>query len=251
MPVPGFDTASLPADAIRPALPLIDREWLGSALFDGRPKVRENAARAWGCLGADAASALDRVIIALKDGEVEVQVAAAEALGALGLSDAACVPALIGALFQPREPLRRAVFAALDQFGPARVARAARSQLVGLEERALATMGRVAHRMPESFVPMLAEVASDGAASLIARENAVVILGELLARGRPAEAAVLGLITSQETMLALKAANALARLGTPGPALADRLNAAALAERRPLLSQALKNASRSLRRRQA
>ncbi len=251
MPVAGFDTAPLPADALRPALPLMDRDWLASALFDGRPRVRENAARAWGCLGPDAATAIERLVITLKDGEVEVQVAAAEALGALGLADAACIPSLVGALVQPREPLRRAVFAALDLFGPARVARAARSQLVGLEERALATMGRVAHRMPEAFVPMLAEVAADAGASLIARENAVVILGELLARGRPAEATVVSLVTSQESMLALKAANALARLGTPGPSLADRLDAAALVEKRPLVAQAVRNAAKSLRRRRA
>jgi HEAT repeat protein len=251
MPIAGFDSAPLSVDALRASLPRLDRRWLAEALFDGRAPVRENAARAWGCLGPEASPVVERLVIALKDAEVTVQIATAEALGALGLADATCIPALVGALFQPREPLRRAIFAALDQYGPTRVANAVRDLLVGLEERALGTMGRAAHRMPESFVPMLSEVAADASASLIARENAVVILGDLLARGRSAEETLFGLVTSQESMLALKAANALARLGTPGPTLAERLEAASRTERRPLVGQALVAAARSLRRRKA
>jgi HEAT repeat protein len=249
MPIAGFDTASLPLDVITANLDAVPHDWLGSAIFDGRPRVRENAARTCGCLPGDAARWVPLLIIALKDPEVEVQIAAAEALGALDTLDADAIPALIGALRLAREVLRRACLAALDRFGPARVTAVAMNHLVGLEDRMLVSMGRVAHRMAEAFVPALASVATDPEASLIARENAVVLLGDLVARARGAEAALLGLVNHPDGMLAFKAATALGRIGTPGPTPADKLLEAAMREKRPSVLQALRQSAKMLKRR--
>jgi HEAT repeat protein len=249
MPIAGFDTASLSVDVLVANAASVDRDWIRSAIFDGREKVRENAARLCGCLGPEGSDYISLLVIALKDPETTVQIAAAEALGMLATGDGTAIPALIGALRLARESLRRAVLTALDRFGPARVSAVAVHHLVGLEERVLTSMARVAHRMAEAFVPALTTVAADREQSLIARENAVVILGDLMARARAAEGSLVPLVHHQDGMLAFKAATALGRIGTPGPALADRLMAAAMSEKRPSVVQALRNSAKSLRRR--
>jgi len=251
MPIAGFDIGSLSTDVITANLAAVDRTWLRSAIFDGRDRVRENAAACIGHLGAEGADFISLLVIALKDSETDVQIAAAEACGTLALGDAEAIPALIASLRLAREASRRAALTALDRFGPDRVATVAMQHLVGLEDRMLQSMGRVAHRMAEAFVPALSKLAADAEASLTARENAVVILGDLVARARPAEETLIGLVTHQDGMLAFKAATALARVGTPGPAVADRLAAAALKEKRPSVVQALRNTAKILRRRRA
>ena len=248
MPVPGFDTARLPGDVLKPAAPGIDRAFLHSSLFDGRILVRENTARTIGFLGKDGRALVPQLVIALKDQAPDVQVAAAEALGTLLLEDAVAIPALTFILRNARETVRRACLVSLDRFGPARVAPVLMKHLVGLEEWMVATVGRVAHRMSEALVPALAKVAANPEESLIARENAVRVLTDLGIKARPSEQTLVKLLENMDGMLAVKSAFALSRVGTPGPDLVAQLQARLNKEPRASAQAALKEAMKIVRR---
>lgn len=252
MPVEGFDTASLDDKALAKAK--ADPAWLVTALADGRPFVRENAARALGGLGKkagdDAVSTLAR---ALKDSHGPVRVAAATSLGALKAEVDIAAPALAAALRGADAELGGAALEALAAFGAKAVVPALldadAKHLRGREEWVVETIGRVAHTMPEPFVKALAAVATDAERNLVERENAVSILGDLGFTARAAESALLELLVDMQGMLSVKAVKALARgVATPGKEICATLSAHLLRDPRPSVHYAVRDAVRLLKR---
>ncbi len=82
-PVPGFETEVLAAKTLAGAADALTPEQLTGGLSDGRPVVRENAARGLGALGKKARHATGALGRALKDASADVRLAAAEALAVL------------------------------------------------------------------------------------------------------------------------------------------------------------------------
>ncbi|MCC6619823.1 MAG: HEAT repeat domain-containing protein [Deltaproteobacteria bacterium] len=255
MPIPGFDKGSLPVDVIKPAAPGLDVAWMISALADGRDVVRENAARAAGYMPKAVKDLMPSLQLALRDAAHDVQIAAAEALATLGLEDGQAIPALTFALRDTQRPggerVRRALLTALDAFGPKRCAAVLVEHLVGREDWMLLTIGRVAGRMHEVFVPALVQVALDGERSLIARENAVKILGDLGPRAKSATQSLLQLLPDMQGMLAAKAVFAISRVCPFDKAVIEAMQKRLQVDPRPSLHHEILQAVKILKRKQA
>ncbi|MBL8787592.1 MAG: HEAT repeat domain-containing protein, partial [Deltaproteobacteria bacterium] len=249
MPIPGFDKGPLALDVLRQGAPNLDTAWMISALADGRPVVRENAARAAGFMQRALKDLLTPLTIALKDGIPEVQVAAAEAFANLRTADDVAVPALTFALRGATERVKRACLVALDAYGPERVAAAITQHLVGREDWMLQTIGKVAARMSEVLVPALARFAQKPDESLIARENAVRVIGDLGQKARGAEAALVSLLPEMEGMLACKAAFALGAVARPSKELIAAMQKRLEVDPRPSLHKEVRSAVKIIKRR--
>ena len=249
MPIVGFDKGPLAVDTLKAEAPGLDVAWMISAFSDGRPIVRENAARAAGFMPTALKDLLIPLTIALKDGVPEVQVAAAEAFANLRAEDAVAVPALTFALKNATERVKRACLVALDAYGPERVARELVKHLVGREDWMLVTIGKVAARVPEVMVPALGSFARREDESLIARENAVRVLGDLGLKARDAEKALVELLPYMEGMLAAKAAFALGRVARPSKELVQTMQKRLEVDPRPSMHHEIRAAVKSLRRR--
>ncbi|MFO0746372.1 MAG: HEAT repeat domain-containing protein [Myxococcota bacterium] len=255
MPILGFDKGALAVDVIRPEAAKLATDFMLSALADGREVVRENASRASGFLPKAADELLESLGRCLRDSIPAVQIAAAEAFGTLKHDDAKSIPALTFALRDTVKPggeaVRRAIFSALDNFGPKRCAAVLMQNLVGREDWMLITIGKVAARMHEVFVPALVGVATNGEVSLIARENAVRILGDLAIKARPATQALLTLLPDMQGMLAAKAVFAISRVAAPEKATIDALQKRLQVDPRPSLHHEILQAVKILKRKQA
>lgn len=249
MPIVGFDKGPLAVDTLKAEAPALDVAWMISAFADGRPIVRENAARAAGFMPKALKELLIPLTIALKDGVPEVQVAAAEAFANLRAEDATAVPALTFALKNATERVKRACLVALDAYGPERAAKELVKHLVGREDWMLVTIGKVAARAPEVMVPALAGFARREDESLVARENAVRVLGDLGLKARDAEKALVELLPYMEGMLAAKAAFALGRVARPSKELVQAMQKRLEVDPRPSMHHEIRAAVKSLRRR--
>ncbi|TNF35711.1 MAG: hypothetical protein EP329_05945, partial [Deltaproteobacteria bacterium] len=250
VPLPeGFDSEALDDKALKKAGKDLDPTWVVGALGDGRPFVRENAARLLG-LGKAGDGVVAALARGLKDSDGPVQVAAAMSLGALKAEADVAVPALADALREADEELGGAVLEALAAFGDkAVVAELTGRHLAGREDVVVASIGRAAHAMAPAFAPALAAVATDQGRNLVERENAVSILGDLGVSGRKAEKALLELLTDMQGMISVKAIQALARgVATPGPDVCKTLSAHLLKEPRPSVHYAVRDAVRVLKR---
>jgi HEAT repeat protein len=248
MPIVGFDVAPLPADVLRPEAPSLDIAWLISALSDGRPVVRENAARAAGYLPHAMKDLLAPLLLALKDSAPEVQIAAADAFATLLSEDDAAIPGLTFALRASPDRVRRACLVTLDAYGPRRVASQLTKHLVGREDWTLTTIGKVAARMAEVLVPALADFAKDPTQSLVARENAVRVIAELGHKGAGVEQKLLALLPEMEGMLAPKAAFAIGRVARPTKDLIAAMLKRLETDPRPGLHKEVRDAVKSLKR---
>lgn len=249
MPIVGFDKGPLPAEVLSAQAPALDVAWTISALADGRPIVRENAARSVGYMKAVLKDLLVPLTIALKDSVPEVQVAAADAFATLKCEDEVAIPALTFALKDATERVRRACMVALDAYGPERVAKVLVTQLVGREDWMLVTIGRVAARMNEVLVPALMRAAKDPQLSLVARENAVKIMADLSAKARGVEYDLLSLLPVMEGMLACKAAFAIGRVARPSKDLIEKLLAHLSTDPRPSLHKEVRDSVKIIKRR--
>jgi len=249
MPILGFDKGPLSVDTLRAEAPALDTAWMISAFSDGRPIVRENAARAAGFMPSVLKDLLIPLTIALKDGIPEVQVAAADAFATLQAEAPTAVPALTFALRNATERVKRACMVALDAYGPERVAAELVKHLVGREDWMLVTIGKVTARMPEVLVPSLARFAGREDASLIARENAVRVLGDLGQKARLAEPDLLKLLPEMEGMLAAKAAFALGCVARPSKELIEAMQARLSVDPRPSMHFEIRSAVKILKRR--
>lgn len=249
MPIVGFDKGPLAVDVLRAEAPALDVGWVISAFSDGRPLVRENAARAAGFMPKALPELLGPLTIALKDAVPEVQVAAADAFATLRAEDAVAIPALTFALRNATGRVKRACLVALDAYGPARVAAELVKHLVGREDWMLVTIGKVAARMSEVLVPALAAFAKRPDASLIARENAVRVLADLGMKARAAEPTLLSLLPDMEGMLACKAAFALGCVARPSKELIEGMQARLTVDPRPSLHHEIRQAVKILKRR--
>jgi len=249
MPIIGFDKGPLSVDTLRAEAPALDIAWMISAFSDGRPIVRENAARASGFMPNTLKDLLIPLTIALKDGIPEVQVAAADAFATLQSEAPTAVPALTFALRNATERVKRACMVALDAYGPERVAAELVKHLVGREEWMLATIGKVTARMSEVMVPALANFAKLPDESLIARENAVRVLGDLGQKARAAEPLLLTLLSEMEGMLAFKAAFALGCVARPSKELIEAMQARLSVDPRPSLHLEIRSAVKIIKRR--
>ncbi len=249
MPILGFDKGPLSVDVLRAEAPALDVAWMISAFSDGRPIVRENAARAAGFMPNATKDFLGPLTIALKDPIPEVQVAAADAFASLQSEAATAIPALTFALKNATERVKRACMVALDAYGPERVAAELVKHLVGREDWMLVTIGRVAARMSEVLVPALGHFAKRPDESLIARENAVRVLADLGQKARAAEPILLSLLPEMEGMLACKAAFALGSVARPSKDLIDAMLARLAVDPRPSLHGEVRSAVKILKRR--
>lgn len=251
MPVDGFDEAPLDPKKLAAAGKGLDVAWLEASLADGRPMVRLNAARALGALGKKAEDTVPAVVLALRDGDDAVRVAAAEALALMSPDPWVAAPGLARALRGASAALEGAALAALDAMG---VKKAVPPLLVALRDRedwAVASIGRAARHAPEAFVGPLAEVVANGEVNLMARENAIVVLGELGPAANGAEKALLAALDDTQGMVTVKALRALAWCGTPGPALVKTLNERLAKDPRPSVHYATREAIRRLKARLA
>jgi HEAT repeat protein len=192
---------------------------------------------------------LGPLTMALKDSVPEVQVAAADAFASLVSEDATAIPALTFALRNATDRVRRACMVALDAYGPERVANELVKHLVGREDWMLVTIGRVAARMSEVMVPALVKVARDPEVSLIARENAVKIIGDLSAKARGVEDELLHLLPEMEGMLAAKAAFAIGRVARPTKELVEKMLKHLACDPRPSLHKEVRDAVKVIKRR--
>lgn len=249
MPITGFDKGPLAAEILASQAPGLDVAWTISALADGRPIVRENAARAVGYMPSVIKDLLIPLTIALKDSVPEVQVAAADAFATLKSQDEVAIPALTFALKDATERVRRACMVALDAYGPERVALVLVKHLVGREDWMLVTIGRVAARMNEVLVPALMRHALDKSQSLIGRENAVKIIADLSARARGVEHELLKLLPEMEGMLACKAAFAIGRVARPSKDLIESMLAHLSKDPRPSLHREVRDSVKIIKRR--
>jgi len=250
VPIPaGFDTESLDDKALKKVAKDLDGAWVVGALGDGRPFVRENAARTLG-LGKAEDGVVAALARGLKDSHGPVRVAAAMSLGALKADPDVAVPALAAALREADEELGGAALEALAAFGDkAVVAELTGAHLAGREEIVVASIGRAAHAMAKAFVPALAKVAADQGRNLVERENAVSILGDLGVGARKAEEALLGLLVDMQGMISVKAIHALAKgAATPGPEVCKTLTEHLMNEPRPSVHYAVRDAVRVLKR---
>ncbi|MCB9736424.1 MAG: HEAT repeat domain-containing protein [Deltaproteobacteria bacterium] len=210
LPFEGFDAASQPEDELKAHRRDLDEAVLARFLNDGRPFVRENAARALGVLK----EAPVQLALALKDELVEVRRAAAKALAAAGgeagpwaipmlaaMADpdaevrdtvkAALVElwepaqaALLGGLDRPPERAARVVFPVVDAVGADAIpflTDALRHYSTYVQLNAIAALERIG----EAAVPALEAVKDDGEASAVSRHAAGRALSRLLA-GEPA-----------------------------------------------------------------
>ncbi len=249
MPITGFDKGPLPDEILRANAASLDLAWMISAFSDGRPVVRENAARAAGFMPAVVKDLLGPLTIALKDGVPEVQVAAADAFASLVREDEVAIAALTFALKNATERVKRACMVALDVYGPERVAKVLVNHLVGREDWMLVTIGRVAARMSEVLVPALMAFAKRREASLIARENAVKIIGDLSAKARGVEDDLLTLLPEMEGMLACKAAFAIGRVARPNKVLVEKMLKHLTTDPRPSMHKEVRDAVKAIKRR--
>jgi len=249
MPIIGFDKGPLSVDTLKAEAPGLDIAWMISAFSDGRAIVRENAARAAGFMPNALKDLLSPLTIALKDGIPEVQVAAADAFATLQMEAATAVPALTFALRNATERVKRACMVALDAYGPERVAAELVKHLVGREDWMLVTIGKVTARMSEVLVPALANFAKQQDESLIARENAVRVLGDLGQKARAAEPMLVSLLPEMEGMLACKAAFALGCVARPSKELLEAMRVRLDVDPRPSLHLEIRSAMKILKRR--
>jgi HEAT repeat protein len=187
--------------------------------------------------------------IALKDAVPEVQVAAADAFANLLAEDETAIPALTFALKNPTSRVKNACMVALDAYGPERVALQLVKHLVGREDWMLQTIAKVSARMAEVLVPALGEFAKRGDASLVARENAVRVIGDLGQKARVAEPYLVDLLPEMEGMLAAKAAFSLGAVARPSKELIDAMLARLQVDPRPSLHFEIRQAVKILKRR--
>ncbi len=121
VPIAGFEDEVLGRDALRHGAANAGLDLLIAALRDGRPVVRQNAARAIGVLvdeGADVKAAAQPLGLLLRDGEVDVRKAAIAALGELGKDAIGAVWMLTSALVDPDDDVREAVIVTLVALYP-------------------------------------------------------------------------------------------------------------------------------------
>ncbi|MEM7559123.1 MAG: HEAT repeat domain-containing protein, partial [Planctomycetota bacterium] len=91
------------------------RQW-AEVLNRGRPGARGRAARELTKMGAEAAPAIDSLLLALSDGDATVRLHAAQAIGSTGVSPDRCIPALNAILDDEDSHVRYAAEHALARF---------------------------------------------------------------------------------------------------------------------------------------
>ncbi len=212
LPLDGFDAAVVPVEALEKAAKKLDAAPLVDLLSDGRPFVRENAARSLGLLGKAAHGAVAQLALVLRDADPGVRIAAAESLGRLAHDPEVAVPRLVLSLAaggqQVAPGLQSAVLAAIDAFGDAAVAPLI-ATLVGRPTEVAPAMARVVAQRPARFVKALGDVLA-GAESPIARENAARSLAQLAPTvAEPARAQIVKACADRDGALAALAKAAL------------------------------------------
>ena len=215
-----------------------------AALTDGRAVVRLNAALAIGALKKKGADAVPRLLLALKDSDLGVRVAAVQALVAVGADPALAVPALVASLRRAPEALEDAVVAAIGALG----ADGPKHAMVALDarpEEVIDTVGRLARREPDRYVPALAEVVASE--RTIARENAVDLISDLRERGQEAEFALLGALGIPDLLFRVKVLGALGRVAAPTEACIEALEEIGSNDPRSTVRYAARDALRYLR----
>lgn len=249
MPITGFDKGPLGVDTLKTEAPNLDVAWMISAFSDGRPIVRENAARATGFMPNALDDLLDPLARALKDAVPEVQVAAADAFANLLAKDEVAIPALTFALREATSRVKAACMTALEAYGPERVAAQLVKHLVGQEDWMLSTILKVTARMSEVMVPALAEFAKLEEESLTARENAVRVIGELGQKAHAAQPHLVELLPVMDGMLACKAAFALGMVSRPSKELIEAMEARLEIDPRPSFHLQVRQSLKILKRR--
>lgn len=245
LPVDGFATSSLDSAGAKKAAKNADADRLRELLFDGRDKVRENAARTFATMGKDAHAYVPSLILALKDYSTKVRIEAAKALGELAHDEEACVPALATCLVRSNEELTEALIDAVEAFGK-RAADPLMGLLVFRADWVLATLGTIAKRMHKDLVKPLGAAANDGSLPNH-RWNAIDVLCKLGDDAKGEESTLVGLLDDVDVLVRAKAAKALGSVGVPSDELEERLTACAIGDRSGTVRGAAKVALQYLR----
>jgi HEAT repeat protein len=191
-------TAGAASQAAAQARPFLNKslgQWT-KELSHGTGPERRSAAFALGKLGADAAAAVPRLVLALDDADPTVVDAAAFALGEIGPAARDAVPSLVTILADPKaDPRvrRSAAFAiggvkADSSFAVEALVRALAAGDPGLRQNAAWALGRLSPPNPKPVVQALQDSAGDPDA--LVRRDVAAALGSIGKEARPALSAL-------------------------------------------------------------